>query len=92
MKIVKNYIEFSIWEYVKKVFFPIILIIVPSWILNHSINSLFPETFLSLVYISLISLILTITIIYYIGISSKERLFINAKIMDLYVRKNNKGI
>ena len=81
--IIKRYIEFSIWKYLKNVVYPIILVVIPSGILVFIINSLFSQSFLSLVSISLISIFITITTIYALGISAKERMFINAKIRNI---------
>lgn len=81
--IIKRYIEFSIWKYLKNVVYPIILVVIPSGILVFIINSLFSQSFLSLVYITLISIFITITIIYILGISAKERMFINTKIRNI---------
>lgn len=88
-KILAEYVPLTGHLYFQRVILPITLVIAISFAVAFFINPLFPETFMSLVFITIISCFLTVIIIFTFGINQSERQIIFSKIKD--VIKKHKG-
>ena len=82
----KQYIGFSVIMYIKKVFFPIISIVLLSLIPSYYISNFLNETFINLLIFSIITLILNIVLIYFIGLNKDTREIFKIKIQEKYNR------
>lgn len=76
----KKYIDISIYQYIKHVISPITLCVIPVSIFIYYINMLLPETFTGFACITIISSVLCLIAIYWVGITKNERLLCLCKV------------
>ena len=78
--IVRSYIFFSVYRYLMEVIWPILKVGVLTFVLVYEINRCFPQDFFSLIVVCLISVVITLILIYFVGLSGNERSLILQKI------------
>lgn len=86
MSIVRRYIDFSIVAYVKKVVFPLVGVSLISVSICYWINSYLAEGIQSLIISCIAYPLITLLIVYGIGISTEERNFVHCKLKALFNR------
>ena len=83
IKILHSYIQFSILQYAKLVILPIIIVSLLSGGIMYYINSLFNISFLNFIAICAISLITSVMLILWIGITQNDRKLIKSKLFHI---------
>lgn len=80
LMIVRLYIPLPMTAYFKQVILPILLVIITSGVLGLSTRMLFPSTLWATALIIVISVLITCSVIYTMGIDSNERFHVNSYI------------
>ena len=83
-------IGISISEFLRKVYFNVVIVSILSAILPVILVNYLDETFLNFVIISVFSVMSTSCLIYYVGCNRKERNLIKSKIISALKRKFDK--
>ena len=81
LMILKNYVSFKISQYCNKVLVPIILVLVSTSLIMNYINSIIPKDGFHSVMVCLMSIIISLSVIFVLGLSSQERNFLLTKIV-----------
>lgn len=79
--------EYSISHFIFNILIKNLILIIVSFGITFIIKKNLPENFLFFIITSLIAIIITIAIIYSVGITRKERVFVNNKLLTI-VKKN----
>lgn len=84
IKILRDYINFSLKQYLSIVLLPITSVGILSFICTSFANGLFEQNFISLILISGVSILITLIFILLLGVTAEERLFVRNKILKLF--------
>ena len=88
----RNIIQLEIRQYLKKVYFNIIIVSLLSGILPIIVSFYIKCTFINFIILCFISLVNTSIVIFYIGCNKKERYLISSKIKKIYKTRFNTNI
>ena len=69
--------------YLKNVLCPIVLVSFVSFVIQYNIYAIFEHNFVSFLIFGFLSLLLTLTFIYCLGMDGQERCMINKKAMGI---------
>jgi len=92
LKIISPLVNLSIQGYFNKVILRIIPVITISILLSKLIQRYFINVLLGPLIVSVCSVLFVFTSIYFVGINSSERRFINRKLSTLFIKKGNKNV
>lgn len=84
LKIIKQYINYSYYDYFRNVIRPIFAVLSLSLLLNYAIKYLMPDTLILMFVFIAISIFVTGIIIWNVGITSQERVFVKAAINNKF--------
>ena len=74
--IIKKYTQFPVFNYLFKIIVPSLAFIAVTYIITNHIVALFSATFLRVVFTTIISSAIYIPLVYFIGLTTGERLFV----------------
>lgn len=81
--IFKQYVAFSVRLYLKEVILPTILVSLVSYLLSNMVNVLIDQTFIGFIIFTCLSVIISIVVIFLIGLKKNEQLLIIDNIKKL---------
>lgn len=86
--VINSYVEFGIYNYLKRVVLPILYVAIIAIPISISLNNYIPQNFGGLVLFGILSILTTTITICCFGLTSSERIIVMNKIKS-YVVKNN---
>lgn len=87
----KGLIGLKAQDFIKKVYLNVIIVTVLSSILPFALSNIIDESFISFVLLSIVTLVSTLLVEFYIGCTLKERQFVITKVKTIIKKKYDKN-
>ena len=89
--IINKYTQFPIFNYLSKSILPSLAFIIITYLIANSLVGLFSPAFMRVVFTTIVSSAIYIPIVYYLGLTPGERVFVNGAVMKkLKLKKANR--